>query len=728
MRSRYFGLVVAVLYFSALGWGAPAKKRLTLDLITRRGAIVGHGISEKVWRPGHEELTYLRTTQTESGESQILESYNPETRTETTLLDPQTLSAKVEPDSYLWSPDGNEILFTGGTDLYLYDLSSKDLRRLTNDAESKEFVTFSPTGNRVAYVEKNNLYDVDLKTGKIEQLTTDGSDVVYNGKFDWVYEEELANRATSGAYVWSPDGKEIAYLRLDDGPVPVYPITHYLSDHVTLTNERFPQAGDPNPIPSFHVVSVGGALKAETFPFTPSMDMEYVGPEFAWTPDSKGIAFMTLNRPQTVETLYLWNPSAGTDRVLVTEKDPYWINSHTAPYFLSGGKGFLWLSERDGWLHLYLYAMDGKLIKKETNGDWMIDHPLFSDVPMFQVDEKGGWVYFDSTNPDPRERQIYRVKLGGTEMQRLTHLTGTHVPMLSPDGRYVVDTFSDYQTPPETRLLSPDGKFIAMLDKPADHLSEYDPGATKFVDVKAPDGAILHARLVLPPNFDPHKKYPVIVYVYNGPEVQLVENRWGVTSMFDLYCAQQGYLVWTLDGRGSWGRGHAWESVIFKHMGVHELADQLTGVKYLKSLSYVDPNRIGMWGWSYGGYMTLYSLTHAPDVFKCGVAGGPVTAWKFYDSIYTERYMRTPKENPEGYKDSSPLYSASRLKAKLLLIHGADDDNVHMQNTMNFIQALVEANRPFSLWIEPGQKHGFRGRKVDLFLYERIFDFFSRNM
>jgi dipeptidyl-peptidase-4 len=358
----------------------------------------------------------------------------------------------------------------------------------------------------------------------------------------------------------------------------------------------------------------------------------------------------------------------------------------------------------------------------------MIDHPLFSNAPKFQVDQKRRWVYFECTLPSPLERQIYRVRLNGRDLERISKPAGTHVLTLSPDGRYLVDVYSNYKTPPETFLLSRQGKKIATLDMPKNHLAEYDLGTTRFVHVNAPDGTLLYARLVLPPHFDPHKKYPVIVYVYGGPGIQMVRNAWGVTSFFDLYLAQQGYLVWTLDNRGSWGRGHAFESVIFEHMGQHELADQLTGVNYLKSLPYVDPNRFGIWGWSYGGYMTLYALTHAPTVFKCGAAGGPVTDWKFYDTIYTERYMRTPQENPQGYRESSPLDAADRLQAKVLLIHGADDDNVHMQNTMNFVNALVENRKPFSLYIQPGQKHGFVGYTDRVYLARRLDSFFRKNL
>ena len=717
--------VLLIVGVSSPPFAQAGKKRLTLALATRRGAIVSRWISRLRWRPHKDQISYLRY---DASGGATLRLYDVAARQETLLLDPDQIRAPLHLESYRWSPAGDSLLFLGKNNLWLYDVPSGKARRLTRSAVPEKDPTFSPDGRRVAFVRASNLYTLNLATGNQRQLTTDGSAIIYNGRFDWVYKEELSERATGRAYRWSPDGKMIAFLRLDDGPVPVYPITHYLSTHVTQTLERFPQAGDPNPIASFHVVTVGPARHEWSRSFGKADNVEYLGPQISWLPNSSAVAFLTLNRPQTVEKVHLWNPASGDDQTLVTETDPYWINSLTAPYFLKNGRRFLWLSERDGWQHLYLYRTHGQLIRKLTSGDWMIDHPALSNVPKFQVDPKRGWVYFEATLPSPLQRQIYRARLNGRDFERVSKPAGTHVFTLSPDGRYLVDVYSNYKTPPETFLLSNNGKTLATLDQPKNHLAEYDLGVTKFVHVRAPDGTLLDARLVLPPDFDPHKKYPVIVYVYGGPGFQMVRNAWGVTSFFDLYLAQQGYLVWTLDNRGSWGRGHAFESVIFEHLGQHELADQLTGVNYLKSLPYVDPNRFGIWGWSYGGYMTLYALTHAPGVFKCGAAGGPVTDWKFYDSIYTERYMRTPRENPLGYRKSSPLRAASRLRAKVLLIHGADDDNVHMQNTLNFVNALVEAKKPFSLYIQPGQKHGFVGYTDRVYLVRRLYAFFKKNL
>ncbi len=704
-----------------------AGKKLTVELVSNPSEIISPHISRIQWRPGTDEVTYVRPAGSEGSSATVLDIYDAANRKERVLLQPSGETSVLDLNSYLWSPKGDSILFVGGNDLWIYDVQTGTARRLTHDDAVKELPTFSPAGDRVAFVEENDLYVVEISTGRVTRLTRDGSATVYNGKLDWVYEEELANRAGSPAYQWSPDGKMIAYLRLDDGPVPQYPITSYLSTHVTLHEERFPQAGDPNPVPSLHVVMVGeGNPQDRTFPLPPNA--EYIGPNFSWTPDSEAVAILTMNRHQNDLSVHAWEPFGGSDRVLVEEKDHYWINSLDPPFFLKDGKRFLWLSERDGWLHLYLYARDGELVKKLTSGDWMIDHPLFSDVPMFEVDEPGGWVYFSSTDLDPLERQLWRVRLDGSGLERLTQRAGSHALNLSPDGKFLVDSFSNSTTPPETFLLRADGELVATLDKPVNHLDEYALGQVQDVELKARDGETLYARLTKPPDFNPATKYPVIVYVYGGPHVQMVRDEWSTPGLLDDLFAQEGFLVWTLDNHGSWGRGHKWESAIFEHMGRPELEDQLTGIDYLKSLPYVDASRIGIRGWSYGGYMTLYSLTHAPDVFKCGAAGGPVTDWKFYDSIYTERYMRTPAENPEGYREASPLEAAANLRAKVLLIHGAEDDNVHMQNTMNFINALVNDGKPFALYIQPGQKHGFTGLTVTTYLNRRLLEFFKRNL
>jgi len=730
---KRLSVLLALLFLAVSAVDAQeAKKPLTIELVTHPQGLVGPGLARLEWRPGRQEISYLKRQGFGRGASGAIYLYDIASGKERVLLEPPSDKAEGErPDlsSYQWSPDGEALLIQGEKEVWLYNLATRRMKSLVKETAPIEDVTFSPTGDRVAFVEQNNLFALDLSTGLCGKLTNDLNDDVMNGKFDWVYEEELSNRATGRAYEWSPDGKKIAYLRLDDTPVPQYPLTHYLADHVTLTHERFPQSGDPNPVPSFHVVSVEGhAPQTWTSSVSKSDRVEYFGPMFSWTPDSKAVAFLTLDRAQDELTVHLWDIAGGADRVLLTEKDPYWINSLEPPRFLADNQRFLWLSERDGWLHLYRYGNDGRLQGQLTGGDWMIDRPAFSNTPIIAVDEKGGWIYFAATTPDPRERHLYRTRLAGGPLVPLTQQPGVHELDISPDGQFLLDQFSSVNDPPETRLLKADGSPVATLNKQTSHLDEYALGRTELVEVKAPDGTTLYARLVKPPDFDPAKKYPVIIDVYGGPHIQLIQNRWGLTSAHDHFMAEQGYILWSLDNRGSWGRGHAFESKVFKNLGHYELEDQLAGVAYLKSLPYVDPARIGITGWSYGGFMTLYALTHAPDVFKCGAAGGSVTSWVFYDSIYTERYMRTSKENPGGYKTASPLEAAAKLKAKVLLMHGTDDDNVHMQNTLNFVEGLVKARAPFELYIQPGEEHGFASEAARFYLTQRMLEFFKQNL
>jgi len=726
---RFMVILAFLLAWSAAGLHAQEpKKRLTPELITQEGLLVSPGISNLRWRPGGEQFTYTRRQGSGKDTVTSLWLYDVQAKSARVLLDSTGENRKLHLGSYRWSPQGDALLLEGDNDLWLLDLNTLQKRRLTQDAEPKEFPAFSPGGERVAFVKQNNLYVLDLKSGTVQKLSDDGNENVLNGKLDWVYEEELAYRATAGAFEWSPDGKKIAYLRLDDNPVPLYPLTNYLQAHAVLSRQRFPQPGDANPVPSIRVVSVGDE-GGKSWSLTPkSPQIEYVGPTFSWTPDSSAVTYLTLNRAQNELQARLWDPGSGNDRQLLVEKDPYWINSLVPPRYLGDGQRFLWLSERDGWLHLYLYNHSGELLKQLTHGDWQIERPSFGEALNITVDEKGGWAYFEANEKDPRERHLYRVRLDGGDFERLSKEPGTHVMSLSPNGAYLIESSSSFEAPSQTRLLRADGSLLAVLDQPKNHLAEYQLAQSEFLEVKARDGAKLYAHLVKPADFDPKKRYPVIVFVYGGPHAQVVTNRWGVTSLLDHLFAQEGFLVWSLDNRGSEGRGHAWESTVFENMGQHELADQLDGVGYLKSLPYVDGDRLGIWGWSYGGYMTLYTLTHAPEVFKCGAAGGPVTDWKFYDSIYTERYMRTPQENAQGYKTSSPLEAADKLQARVLLIHGTDDDNVHMQNTMNFVEALVKARRPFELYLQPGQKHGFAGPVVRTYLNERLLNFFKENL
>ncbi len=604
-------------------------------------------------------------------------------------------------------------------DVFTVDVRSGSVRALVQTKETEEYAEASPDGRRVAFVRANDIFVVDVATGRETRLTRTGSDTLLNGKLDWVYEEELASR-TGQSFAWSPDSKAIAYLQLDQARVPTFPIVDFLPVRNEVEWQHYPKAGAPNAIVRLGVVGLdkdGRPGPERLVSFTP--DDVYVLPQLGWTPDSRNVAFQHLNRAQDELELRLAPVPAtpgeplGNPRLLLTERSKAWVNTFGPPRFLKDGRRFLWLSERDGFAHLYLCDVAGPC-RAVTQGPWMVDSRVSFAGPGagFVLDERSGFVYFTATEKDPRERHLYRVRLDGTGRTRLTREDGTHRTVVSPDGRFYADTWSDIQTPPRAWVSSQDATRRYALDANAEpEILRYERGSLEWVELKAADGTTLYGSLLKPADFDPARRYPVIVSVYGGPHSQTVTNSWQHVSPLDSLLASRGFLVFKLDNRGMAARGTAFEFPLHRDMGKIELQDQLVGVEHLKSLPFVDSGRIGITGWSYGGYLTLYALTNAPSVFKAGVAGAPVTDWKHYDSIYTERYMGTPETNPKGYETSSPLHKAGALEADLLLIHGSSDDNVHLANTLAFVAALVKAGKPYSLQLFPRQLHGFRPKE-----------------
>jgi len=709
----------------------PARglEQLTVDAIFGEKPLVPPLLSGVQFSPDGERLTYLAPEKGEEGPNAIwaltLRSAERAVLVPADVLPPppptggesQTAPAPPRLGTYQWSPQGDAILLSSGGDLFSYSLAERTARRLTATAEDETNPQISPDGAWVAFVRGHGLHAVPMRGGAEVALTADASEVVLMGEPDWVSCEELE---LCSAYWWSPDSRRIAFLRFDQEPVYKHPLVDWLPVHAEVTWERYPKAGDANARLALGVVAL--ADREVHWLETGAAAEDYL-PRVAWERAGTTLLVERLNRGQDrLELVRVDAAGAAPPQTLLTEQDPHWVNLAAGPQVLDDGR-LLWSSERDGWRHLYLYDAQGKLVRRLTEGEWAVES-------VERVDEKGGFVYFTATERGVLERHLYRVGLDGKRFSRLTQEAGTHATTVDPKGRHFVDRYSHWGAPTGLALHRIEGSQVEDLS-PAVHraLSGFAWPRHEFLRIPAADGEMLQAELLTPSDFDPARRYPVLVYVYGGPHAQIVRDAWGGSRMlFHALLAQRGYLVFSVDGRGSDGRGHAWEAVIDRRLGKRELEDQLAGVRYLKSLPYVDPGRIGIWGWSYGGTMTLYALTNAPGVFRVGVSGAPVSDWRLYDTIYTERYLERPQDNPDGYRDSSPVNQAARLQGKLLLVHGTADDNVHLQNSLAMLQAFVEADIPYDLQIYPRQLHGFQDRKARLHLHGRILRFLLENL
>jgi len=713
-----FIFLIALMCLAGCGNSAATQKpteRLTARMLVAPNALMGPGPSGFCWSPKGAVLAYVEPSEPRDGQD-VLWAYDATSGVRRVLLDPGDNPDQISLSSAQWSPQGDLILLSGANALWLLDVNAGGIKSLAVGSSAKTGLLFSPDGSRISFVQNNDLYTVRISDGQLVRLTTDGSETVFNGTLDWVYNEELATRSAQPAYAWSPDGRWLVYLRLDETAVQNHPVTDYRTTPPTVSYTRYPVAGSPNPKASVHLIDLNTGKNS---PVPLSDDTEYVMPFFSWVPDSREALFVTENRAHSILKLMGWNPATSAGRTIITETDPYWINenSYASPVFLGDGEQFLWLSERDGYMHLYLYSREGNLIRQMTKGEWMIDSPAWNLlVPGHPVyaDPAGKYAYFSCTKNSPLERQIYRVEIADGKLEQVSQRSGFHLGALSGDGRYLVDQYSDTSTPPVTWIVKGDGTRVEVLGQCSGPAVALPQVKREFLIIKAHDGADLYAQIVKPENFDPLRKYPVIIHWYGGPTLQLVSNRYGATNIFnhierDVLYTQEDFIVWRLDNRGSFGRGHAFETPIYKEFGKAALDDQMAGVEYLRTLPYVDATRIGTDGKSFGGFLTLYGLIHAPEVFKVGVDGSGPTDWSSYDTIYTERYMQTPSENPAGYAATNLVAVANQIKAPPLIIHGLADTNVHLENSINFIQALEQYDKPFYFIPLPNEDHHYEG-------------------
>jgi dipeptidyl-peptidase-4 len=723
---------------------AQSGKEITIDRLFRPPSLGGRTTQGIEWAPDSKRFSYL--DRQGSGQNAELQLWTMDAATgeRTVLVNAATLKSVMQPekantsqstglgrvqaDNYLWSPDADSLLFIGSNSLVLLDLKTMTPKSILSSEQEIEDPKFSPDSHWISFSRNANLFVVNISSGAVTALTTGGSEELLQGKLDWVYPEELDTRT---AYWWSPDSTKIAYYEMDERPVTRYPIMDMSSPIGGTEYTRYPQAGEANPMVRVGVVSITGG---ETKWLDTGNDTDVYLARVNWLPDSRRVAIQRLNRAQNQLDLLFADAATGASKTILTESDKYWINISDDLYFFSDNKRFLWSSERTGYRHFYLYDTDGNELAQLTSGDWAISDlggfgPGSANHPA--VDEASGYIYFTTNKDNVRETQLYRVSVSNKSLTRITKDAGSHSARIAPDTSAFIDTYSTAATPSRQDLYRIDGTKVAVVNEgKVPELAEYKLSPVEFVEVTADDGTKLDASIVKPLNFNPAKKYPVLINVYGGPHVQLVRNSWGgLRYLLDQVYAAKGYILFTLDNRGSWGRGHAFETLLYHHMGKIELQDQLAGVKYLKSLGYVDPARIGITGGSYGGYMTLEALFNAPDVFKLGVSDAPVTDWKLYDTIYTERYMGRPQDNADGYKDSSPVNQAEYLKGKLMLVHGTGDDNVHFANSVELLNAMIDGGHyPDQFMAFPGRGHGISDPAARMLEIQRTVEFILGNL
>ncbi|MGA2183998.1 MAG: S9 family peptidase [Bryobacteraceae bacterium] len=713
--------ISAICCITSAGLLWAAKKPLTIDAILEARRERG---GPAVWAPDgrrfvHENDNRVYLYDVPSRSDKELLSLEP---LEKLAVEPPPAAVfgwqnrRVRDERIQWSSSGQELLLSVKGDLFLWRFSTRKAEQLTATAETEADPKLSPNGARVAFRRAHDLYSLEIASGRITQLTRDGSTTLLNGELDWVYPEELD---LGTAYWWAPDSRKIAYMQFDVAHEFVYPQTQLTALRALYEPQRYPHAGTPNAMVRVGIVPVEGAA-----PQTVWLDLgdttDFLIARVDWLRDSRRVAVQRANRIQNRLDLLVAGAATGASHAVLTETDKYWINISDVYRFLRDSDEFLWSSERDGHRHLWLYSVDGQERARLTQGVWEVES-------IAGVDETHKLVYYVSNEGSPLENQLWRVGFDGANKTRLSANDGVRTINMSPAADSYTESFSNLTTPLATTIHAADGKQIAVLGE-TDHSLEdkYRLLPSEFVQLKAGDGTTLYARLTRPADFRPDRRYPAIVMVYGGPGVQSVRNvRSGAT--WEQVMAQRGFVIWELDNRGATGRGHAFETPLFRRFGRTELEDQKAGVRHLISMGFVDPARIGVSGWSYGGYMTLNCMLNAPDVFHAGFAGAPVADWHNYDTIYTERYLGLPSENAEGYREGSAVTWADKLKGRLMIVHNIEDDNVLFQNTLQMAAALESADKQFSIIPYTQKTHGLSG-PVRRHLYETMTEFFEKEL
>ncbi len=707
--------LLLVLSFAGFAEAETARKPLRLEEIFSKHGLTGPQPSHLQWRPDGRRLTYMLET---ADGGRDLWSLDPVSGKKSILV-PGELLGDLAPTTdqatnderererrkrygvaaYLWAPDSKSILFTSAGRLYLYDVAGERARPLAPDKLGVRNPHFSPNGRWVSFVYEHDLWLVPPSGGEARQLTFGATELVLHGDLDWIYPEEF--RLRSG-YHWSPDSRRIAFLELDQTEVPSYPISNLLGVQPTVDNQRYPKAGDPNPRARVGIVEAKPNAESPPPIVWVNKRQEYI-PRIQWANDGQ-VAVQFLNRAQTELELVLADAFDGKVTSLLTE--------------------------RDGLRRIYRYGPGGRMTKILTEGESEVES-------IVRVDEKRGWVYYSSNDDNPVGSDLYRARLDGSGSERLTDGTGTHRVTMSKTGNKAGDAYFDrhsgFLKPPETlvRHLPSGRRTVAHRSK---SLDEYALAKPRMIELKAPDEALIRIQLIEPQAREPEarepgRKYPLLVYVYGGPHAPTIRDAWDGRGrfLFHQYLARKGYAVAIIDDRASSLRGHKYETALYRNYGPPAVADYETAVKHLGALDFIDEERIGIWGWSGGGFSTCLALTKS-KLFRVGIAVAPVTDWKLYDSIYTERHMGLPSDEPEAYRRTSAIEGAKDLHGRLLLVHPTSDDNVHLQHTMQMVHALIQAGKPYDLLLYPGKTHSLYGGSERLHLFRRIEEYLERNL
>lgn len=667
---------------------------------------------------------------TQSGVEINRYDYKTQSKTETILTSSDIDNLKFS--SYAFNADETQLILPVNTeaiyrhssksDYYVYDLAGKKVEKL---AEGKQqLATFSPNSDNVAYVFENNLYIKNQDSKKITQVTSDGKyNAIINGAPDWVYEEEFG---FARAFDWNADGSKIAYYKFDETDVPVFSMDMFQQNlYPSQYTFKYPKAGEKNADVEIWIYDLKTGENVEA---PVAVQDEFYIPRIQWTKDANVLSVQRLNRHQNKSDFILVDASKNTSKTIFTETDKAYVEVYDDLRFLNDNKHFIWTSEKDGYKHIYLYDLNGQEIRQITKGEWEVSS-------FYGYNQKTKTLYYQSSENSPLQRSVYSIDIKGRKKRELTTEPGTNNASFSKTFDYFINTYSNANTPNYITLQNKSGKVLKVLKDSKTlntTLANLKLAPKEFVDFTTKDGTTLNGYLIKPKDFDPNKKYPVFMYLYGGPGSQQVLDSWGGTNMmwFNML-AEQGYIVACFDNRGTGARGRDFKKVTYMNLGKYEVQDQMEANRYLASLNYVDGNRIGIWGWSYGGFMSSNCLFQGNDIFKMAIAVAPVTNWRYYDSIYTERYMRTPQENPAGYDDNSPITHVDKLKGNYLLVHGTADDNVHYQNAIELVTGLIAGDKEFDSEMYPDKNHGIYGGNngnTRIHLYKKMTKFINEKL